>query len=367
MLLPIISAFLTVIIIFWFLPLFSPWVIAYIAGDEPGGEEWNAQKEVLLYEQKEKYQVFALGGSQFLQGFPYRNDITTKYKEKYGEQIDFLEVGFSLQSISDSLLLLSQLPIDSNTLVLIHISPGRLSSNIVNGCNDSKLSLIYNDKYSNIVNSEYNFNCYLGKYRASISLATDVAYRWIRALIKGSDIHSEFDKFRTENIFLQDPKQFVKQFVEDMIFQSELEVLTGNNNFTKNAGHKIFIQEFYKLVKDYVEGFGGTIVLLEMPFNEKFLENNPVYSPENYLDDMAVHDWLVNNTINGNSHALSKLSKGYYKEVESLGIPMVSMRSPIFYGQDFYDSMHMTHNGREKFIPKFINILHDEINKIKNY
>jgi hypothetical protein len=355
---PIIAAFLTVVIFFWFLPLFSPWAVAYIAGDMPGGAAWNAQKEVVLYEQKEKYQVFALGGSQFLQGFPYRDDVITEYKKKYGEQIDFLEVGFSLQSISQSLLLLSQLPIDSNTLIFIHISPNRLNDNAVNGCNDSPLSLIYNEKYSNVVNSKYDLNCYFSKFRASISLFTDIAYKWIRAFVKGKDTPYRFDKFYTENEFLQNPNKFVKQFVRDRILQSELEGPTDNNNLTKNGGQK----EFYKLVKDYVNSLGGTVVLLEMPFNENFLESNSAYAPGNHLDDMVVYNWLVDNNLNG---GLFKLSKDYYEEVELLEIPMISMRNPMFYGQDFYDSMHMTHNGRKKFIPKFINILHDEIDKIK--
>jgi hypothetical protein len=363
---PIVFAFLTVIIFFWFVPLFAPWVVAYSVGDRPGGDVWHGQKEVLLYNQKEKYQVFALGGSQLLQGFPYSNDVIDEYKKIYGEQIDFLEIGFSGQSMSESFLLLSKLPINTNTLIFLHVSPGRISDNSVDECADSRLPLLYNEKYSSIVNTTYDFKCHLRKSRASVSLLSDIVYGQIRAFFKGDSTLSVFNKFYAENRFFQNSNKFVKQLARDKMLQSKTEAIVDDHKHKKVDNKRMSVQDYYKLIKDYVEGHGGTIVLLEMPWNERFLDNNPAYSPENHRDDIVVYNWIVENIVNGDVYSLSRLSEDYYQKVKSLNTPMISLRSSTFYGQDFYDSMHMTRNGRIKFIPKFINILHDEITKIKS-
>ncbi len=293
------------------------------------------------------HRVYVFGGSQVIQGFPPVEQLQELADDVVG-QVQISEVAFSGQSLFDSFVLLSNLPIDDQTVVFLQISPSRFkdkarlirasrlildSSEVLNEMREAGFNLIDSERTSRIC-------------RELIILATR-AFR-------------PYDKLATEAKYVDDPAQFVARLLPRPTQPNK----APDQVKAQAQDASISNMDVLRVIQKYVSERGGQLYLFEMPHNVDFPKGMPGWAPQGH-EDQAVEKWLSrlhDNSSKGQAES-SRFSDGFYQKVKESGVPFISFHSPKLYNaQNYYDSVHLRSSGREIFLPLFFDALESTFN-----
>ncbi|MTI10394.1 hypothetical protein [Curvivirga aplysinae] len=321
----------------------------------------KVQKKVITANLSKGKKVIIMGGSQIMVGFPKDTDLNNKYASIYNNQnVDFKEIGYSRQTAAESLLLLTNFDIDQDTIVLSHVSPNRLHEIGNTECENIKIPAVHTIEYDSLRNRPFSINCFVNKLKKRGLILMKSAQADISKMFgRGFQERAKIKPTQYELDYLKDSIAFRKEMIRNVISKSD-QILDKYDRWISNYQPTIPVRNFYKMAENYVESKGGRFYLIEMPWSEHFLVNNPAFLPENYLDDSVVSSWLQNTSHPEKYFSNSMLTENYYNDVRSTGIKFVSFREHIYEDIDFYDSMHFTKYGREKFLPRFFEWINQE-------
>ncbi|MBI9080005.1 MAG: hypothetical protein JEY79_09740 [Pseudodesulfovibrio sp.] len=288
------------------------------------------------------HRVYVFGGSQVIQGFPPADQLQELADKEVG-QVRIFEAAFSGQSLFDSFVLLSNLPIDGQTVVFLQISPSRFKE---------KARLISSSRLM-LDSSEV-----LNEMReAGFDLAdTDRTSRICRELIiLATRAFRPYDKLATEAKYVDDPAQFVARLMPN---PAELNKAGGQAE-AKAQEALISDMDVLCVIQKYILGRGGQLYLFEMPHNVDFPKGMPGWALQEH-EDQAVKGWL--NRLHGNSQKdqaeSTRFNQDFYQKVKESGVPFISFHSPAFYAaHNYYDSVHLRSSGRDIFLPNFFDAL----------
>ncbi len=284
--------------------------------------------------------VYVFGGSQVVQGFPPAGELQRMADAALG-RVQVLEAGFSGQSLLDSFILLTHLPVDGRTVVFIQASPSRLRDKApLMGASrlflDPSAALrAMRDRGFDIRDTERTARI----CRELIVLATR-AFR-------------PYDKLLTETRYKNAPSLHVARMLPRPAPQGTEPGLSEE----RAKGEPVSDLDVLGVIRDYVADRGGCLVLFEMPHNAGFPSGMPGWSPREH-DDPAVKQWLTRLQESGGQAESARFDTAFHQRVKSSGVPYVSFNEPDKYeATDFYDSVHLLSSGRDVFLPSFFDAL----------
>ena len=286
------------------------------------------------------HHVYVIGGSQVIQGFPPAEQLQELADKQVG-QVRIFEAAFSGQSLFDSFVLLSNLPIDSQTVVFLQVSSSRFQ-NKARLTGSSHLML----DPSEVLNEMREAGFDLADSGRTSRISRELIILATRAF-------RPYDKLATEAKYVDDPAQFVARLLPRPTQQSKVK----NKGQIQSAS--ISDMDVLRVIQKYVSERGGQLYLFEMPRNGNFPKEMPGWSPQEH-EDQAVKEWL--NRLHGNFRngqaESTRFNQGFYQKVKESGVPFISFHSPTLYdSQNYYDSVHLRSSGREIFLPLFFDAL----------
>lgn len=293
--------------------------------------QWNV---VRADETTARQRLYVVGGSQLVQGFPPARELNEMARQNLGD-VEIVEVAYSGQSMLETLILMTHLPIDPKTVVLIQVSPYRLSSK-ARSMQSVSLLLDPSKALELLRSNGIDFADSQRKVRI-VEQMTILATRAIRP----------WDKFLTEKRYRADPKEFVAG-----LMPTSPAVAHG----TEGSAPRKNVREVDVLLvlNEYVRGRGGRLCLFEMPYNPSFPEDMPGWGPKDH-EKQSVVNWLTRLAEKGGNGSVgADYNHRYYSSIREIGVPFISFAQEDAYtARDFYDSVHLLKRGREKFMPFF--------------
>jgi hypothetical protein len=252
-----------------------------------------------------------------------------------------LEAGFSGQSLLDSFILLTHLPVDDRTVVFVQASPSRLRDKAPL-MEASRLFLDPSEALRAM--RERGFD--IGDADRTSRICRELIVLATRAF-------RPYDKFQTETRYKADPREYVAR----MLPRPATRGMEADRTEGWAVGVQISDLDILNVVREYVSKRGGCMVLFEMPRNAGFPSNMPGWSPREH-DDPAVKQWLTRLQESGGKAESVRFDTVFHERVASSGVPYVSFHSPDRYeATDFYDSVHLLASGRDVFLPSFFDAL----------
>jgi hypothetical protein len=284
--------------------------------------------------------VYVFGGSQVVQAFPPAEELQRTAETALG-RVRVLEAGFSGQSLLDSFILLTHLPVDDRTVVFVQASPSRLRDKAPL-MEASRLFLDPSEALRAM--RERGFD--IGDADRTSRICRELIVLATRAF-------RPYDKFQTETRYKADPREYVAR----MLPRPATRGMEADRTEGWAVGVQISDLDILNVVREYVSKRGGCMVLFEMPRNAGFPSNMPGWSPREH-DDPAVKQWLTRLQESGGKAESVRFDTVFHERVASSGVPYVSFHSPDRYeATDFYDSVHLLASGRDVFLPSFFDAL----------
>lgn len=313
-----------------------------------GNTHTRIQWGVLNFENEETpaCRVYIFGGSQVIQGFPPAKQLQG-LADKQFDQVQIFEAAFSGQSMFDSFVLLSNLPIDSQTVIFLQVSPSRLKEK-ARLIGSSRLTLDPSEVLSEMHEAGFNL------------VDSDRTSRICRELIiLATRAFRPYDKLATEAKYVNNSAQFVARLMPRPTQPNK----AAAQGMVQAQEGSISDMDVLRVVQKYVRERGGQLYLFEMARNVYFPKGMPGWAPQDH-EDQAVKMWLsrLHNKSSKGQAESSRFSHGFYQKVKESGVPFISFHSPTLYdAQDYYDSVHLRSSGREIFLPLFFDALKSTI------
>lgn len=304
-----------------------------------GNTHTRLQWKVAHTEQFEgnKKRLYIIGGSQVVQGFPCERDLAL-LADEYVPDFHVMEAAYSGQSMLETLILLSHLPVDESTYVFVQASPYRLmgDSRKMDQC---RLLLDPSKALEILAAKGYQLEDSVRENRIVTQL-TILATRSFRPL----------NKLLTEKRYLSDPVGFVAERVSSgakkavTVAKDDTPILTE--------------VEILRIVASYVRSRGGHIYLFGMPYNEQFPLGMPGWAPDEHVNP-AVRQWLKRMRRPGRAAGVAgRYDDDYRTLIGKSCIPYYRIiDNNAFEPTDYYDSVHLMEPGRAKFLPEFFRVV----------
>jgi hypothetical protein len=284
--------------------------------------------------------VYVFGGSQVVQGFPPAEELQRTAEAALG-RVRVLEAGFSGQSLLDSFILLTHLPVDDRTVVFVQASPSRLRDKAPL----MEASRLFLDP-SAALRALRDRGFDVGDAERTARICRELIVLATRAF-------RPYDKLLTETRYKKDPALHVARMLPRPAPQGAKQGRNGG----RAMGGQVSGLDVLGVMRDYVAKRGGCLVLFEMPHNVGFPSGMPGWSPREH-DDPAVKQWLTRLQESGGQAESARFDTAFHQKVKSSGVPYVSFQSPDQYeSTDFYDSVHLLSSGRDVFLPSFFDAL----------
>ncbi|MBF0369681.1 MAG: hypothetical protein HQL52_09520 [Magnetococcales bacterium] len=420
---PLLAALATVLGGILLLPHVAlPFITTYAERtDDHLRSAWHVERLVHRFKPRGEANVIILGGSQVMQGFPSSERMAEIYQQRYREQVRFLEVGYSFQSIASYLQILTYLDINENSVVFLHTAPSKFSTQGLNtDCHVTRHPTLYSDDYFALTGESFDLACRFRKYSQLLYRFHDAVRIFARRQLlqwQGKPLPPaiRFDKFGGEKAYLADPIQWVRNKISLNLEQEAqakaepeaprppdfnqnkrnlLEDKTKNvfpaakkNQETKTAHGEpakkpspAEIREeaaqrairLFQTAIDYLRSKGARVVLFTMPYNPGFPNGMPGYHPSSHQNHPRISQWLTHRLpkkslaadIGFNVDKKTRnpgLSQLFLDRVAQLPAPFHPFQVESLTASDFYDSSHMIRSGREKFMPDFMEVVKREI------
>ena len=182
--------------------------------------------------------VYVIGGSQVIQGFPPAEQLQELADKQVG-QVRIFEAAFSGQSLFDSFVSLSNLPIDSQTVVFLQVSSSRFQ-NKARLTGSSHLML----DPSEVLNEMREAGFDLADSGRTSRISRELIILATRAF-------RPYDKLATEAKYVDDPAQFVARLLPRPTQQSKVK----NKGQIQSAS--ISDMDVLRVIQKYVSERGG--------------------------------------------------------------------------------------------------------------
>lgn len=284
-----------------------------------------------------------MGGSQVLQAFPENSDFQSMARDYLGDDVIALSAGYSTQSLLESFLIISNLPIDENTLVFVHYSPDRVSGHrkaeTVEDFYDTKLFLDKTTVAAMLLEQGFSL--------PKSSNKMENLSRVVNNLLEGK----EYERFLSERKYIENPTRWVER------------KFSFGSKVSREAKEFVSPEDTLAAIIEYVSSRKGKVFLLELPFNHDFPLHTAGWMPEGHIGPVKERlEQLKQSKIeNGAVAQPAKLTEEYYAQARRYGDKYISLDDKGKYeAADFYDSMHMRSSGRKKLMPEFF----DAVKKI---
>ncbi len=279
----------------------------------------------------EDYRIYLLGGSQIGSTVHGVRDFGVVRDGKL--LLHVLDGHFMGQTLLESLAAVTELPIDEKTYVFLHLSPDRLAT-AMRGIRDDGFAFL-----------RYNAAQRLLQKRGIDIPDPDKT----RRLVDRTAVMLRY-AYRPLYPLAKDPVVRVDEFVRDSIASPQ--VIRRDPISDEQADRARIILE---ATRDYVEGRGGHVYLLELPFNMDFPKGTPGWDPLQH-QDLMVRKWLEEMQLKGTELTqVSELTPQYYQISRNLGVPVVSLQdTEAFPPSLFYDSVHLNPEGAKRALSLFL-------------
>lgn len=292
-------------------------------------QNMNAQEWAAVHVANETGpKVIVLGGSQAWAAFQ-------SLGESHGDkgEVPIYNCAFDRQSVFDSMCAVFNTKLDSDTYIFIHISPGRLRR----------------APESLGVASAWGMLDYSGTFDALRNVNVEIKdeNRDRRLINRLSNIIKY--PFSPPVKFL-DPVPHVKRLALKNIRR-------GTSPYDFSDGTES-VMNALRIMKEYVDGKGAHLYLIEYPFNWEFPYGTPGWDPQAH-GDKKVREWLEGVAADpGRLTQINDFTPEYDARIHSLGIPVISFRDDSsFSSADFRDSVHLRAGGARRFLPIFRDVL----------
>ena len=250
---PLVVGLLLAIVIAFGLVLYPSAIIRHLPETFFGNTHTRTQWRVLNLENETPltHRVYVLGGSQVIQGFPPAKELQ-ELADKQVDHVQLFEGAFSGQSLFDSFVLLSNLPIDSQTIIFLQISPSRFQGK-ARLISASRLMLETSEVLNEMREEGFDIT------------DTDRTSRICRELIiLATRAFRPYDKLATEARYVNDPAQFVARLLPRPTQQSKAETKAQVPNIS------ISDMDVLHVIQKYIRKRGARLYLFEMPHNMSF-------------------------------------------------------------------------------------------------